>query len=235
MTPTSRRREMPRVSRFVPRQALPRHDVGGAGRGRAGSQGSAVTGTCSAGRRGDLDGPTARVSASEWGRGAAGQRGQLAAAVNNCRSLVLRVVGRKQPQLPGRRAPFEAARRRADPRGVGSICFHAIFIRPVLHRPVRRGGTIPSISVGSRFRLLLSMPRTSLKAAGGGPCRDDWFCCSRFGWSRALAGDNAGLSSRSPSAQQRAPVIRPILPQSRRSSRSCAAPATARTGCGPAR
>ena len=51
----------PILPRSSPCQALPHHDLGGASRGRVGSQGSPVRGARSAGRRPDLDGPPARA------------------------------------------------------------------------------------------------------------------------------------------------------------------------------
>ena len=58
-------------ARLAPCQALPCHDLGGASRGRTGSQGSPVRGARSAGRRPDLDGPSARATiAPGCGRGA---------------------------------------------------------------------------------------------------------------------------------------------------------------------
>jgi hypothetical protein len=59
-------------------QALPCHDLGGASRGRTGSQGSPVRGARSAGRRPDLDGPSARATiAPGRGRGASSRARRL--------------------------------------------------------------------------------------------------------------------------------------------------------------
>ncbi len=77
-------------------QALPCHDLGGASRGWTGSQGSPVRGARSAGRRPDLDGPSARATiAPGRGRGASNNGRRPTASVWESRPAA--------PGRPGRR------------------------------------------------------------------------------------------------------------------------------------
>ncbi len=158
--------------RLAPCQALPCHDLGGASRGRTGSQGSPVRGARSAGRRPDLDGPSARATiAPGRGRGASnGGRGPTASVREPRRALPGR-LGR-----PAHRTRCSSPPSGADggtrPKSTPPLALSAM--RPTANRPgVDPGDVAELLEEGIRqSHRVLGLPRRH-------PRRTDAVICGR--------------------------------------------------------